>query len=361
MSSATIIGVFALASFLGAQTPPTVYTIVENVASPPEGSTMTIYRSGARALTDVFHAAQDGSPATHTFTLYDIKAGASYSWDPATSPPSCGAGTFSGDWGDPFAMTEELTKGIAKGDFKLAGTETVSSIPAQIYTGSTGGSSVKAWLDRKDGLVLRAMIGSSATGLVPLVNITSVRFAPPPESVFALPTYCKSVHPPPTPAELISTETGDNAANWVNAIYGPGSKNSCSILVHVVAAKTLAPLNRHFQAAIDTTYNQDDPHPPGYTFGVGRDGVSTYSGGGLHEITSQIRNFTVQIDNPPAYFNFGINIPTPNNGASVGLIYRQCFAPVTNLYYILNDPANPGNGGDWLYAKSGKYALPPHP
>jgi hypothetical protein len=56
---------------------------------------------------------------------------------------------------------------------------------------------------------------------------------------------------------------------------------------------------------------------------------------------------------------FGVNIPTPHRGADVGLIYRQCFAPVTLLYDIVKDPSNPADGSDWLYAKAGKYATAP--
>lgn len=192
-----------------------------------------------------------------------------------------------------------------------------------------------------------------------LVDITKVSFATPPASRFVLPAACAGVKPPPTPAELIAAETGDDPANWVNGSYGPGSANSCSIVVRVVAAKTMAPINRKFQAAIDTTYDQNNPTPPHYEFGVGADGTSTYSGGGLHEVTDQIHNGMLRIDNPPAYFMFGVNIPTPNHGADVGLIYRQCFAPVTVLYDVIKDPANPADGGDWLYAKAGKYATPP--
>jgi len=118
----------------------------------------------------------------------------------------------------------------------------------------------------------------------------------------------------------------------------------------------MAPINRKFQVAIDTTYNQDDPTPPSYVFGVGADGTSTYSGGGLHEITSQVHNGALRIDNPPAYFNLSVNIPTPNRGAGIGLVYRQCFAPVTNLYYVVKDPEDVGKGADFLFAKSGKYA-----
>jgi hypothetical protein len=67
----------------------------------------------------------------------------------------------------------------------------------------------------------------------------------------------------------------------------------------------------------------------------------------------------LRIDHAPPYFMFGINIPTPHEGADTGLIYRQCFAPVTVLYDIIKDPSDPGKGNDWLYAKSGKYAVAP--
>jgi len=154
----------------------------------------------------------------------------------------------------------------------------------------------------------------------------------------------------------MAAETGDSGSNFVNAIYGPGSKAGCSIALHVVHAGTMAPLNRRYQVAIDTTYNQDAPNPPHYEFGSGTDGTSTFKGGGLHEITSQIRNGVLRIDHPPAYFNLSTNIVQPGRGAGIGLIYRQCFAPVTNLYYIVKDPDDLSKGADFLYAKSGKYA-----
>jgi hypothetical protein len=354
------LALFALATLLPAQTPPTAYTVTQGIAGESAGSTYTVYRNGAKALTDSYHPAlPDGTPAHHTLTFYDLAAGTSHSWDPSIKPPSCSVGTFTGDWGDPFESTKELTDSIAKGDLKPAGAETLNGIPTKVYTGVSQGMNLKAWLDQKDGLVIRAAFGAPGAAMTTMVDISKVSLAPPPASLFAMPAYCASVKPPPAPAELIAAETGDDGANWVNAIYGPGSKNSCSIVVRVVAAKTMAPINRKFQAAIDTTYNQDSPTPPHYVFGVGNDGTSTYSGGGLHEITSQIRNGMIRIDNPPAYFMFGVNIPTPHHGADVGLVYRQCFGPVTNLYYVLKDPNDPGNGGDWLYAKSGKYAAVP--
>ena len=349
--------VLACSPLLNAQTPPTAYVITQSVGTT--GGTSTAYRSGSKVLVDFIKPAHEGTPASRSFSLYDLTAGTNTSWNPDASPIQCSVATFSGDWGDPFAMTSDVNKGIASGDLKPAGAETLDGIATHVFAGSTQGVDLKAWLDQKDGLVIRAQEGAPNTPPMTLVDITKVSFAAPPTSLFVLPAACAGVKPPPTPAELIADETGEAAANWVNANYGPGSTNSCSIIVRVVAAKTMAPINRAYQAAIDTTYDQNNPTPPHYVFGVGNDGTSTYSGGGLHEITNQIHNGMLRIDNPPTYFMFGVNIPTPNHGADVGLIYRQCFAPVTVLYDVIKDPANPADGGDWLYAKSGKYAVPP--
>ncbi len=348
----------AAAQLIPAQSaPPTAYTITQSGGSP--GATTTISRNGSKALMEMDQPAQGGTPASRTLTLIDIAAGTNYAWDPDAHPIQCNVGTFSGDWGDPFASTAELSSDIAKGDIKPAGAEIINGIATQVFTGTTQGANLKAWIDMKDSLVIRAELSAAGAAPMTMINITKVSFAAPPASLFVLPAACAGVKPPPTAAELIADETGDDAANYVNGIYGPGSTNSCSIIVRVVAAKTMAPINRAYQAAIDTTYDQNNPTPPHYVFGVGTDGTSTYSGGGLHEITNQIHNGMLRIDNPPAYFMFGVNIPTPNHGADVGLIYRQCFAPVTMLYYVVKDPGNPAEGGDWLYAKSGKFASPP--
>ena len=348
-----------LPQLLNAQTPPSAYVITQSVGGGVPGATSTTYRSGSKVLVDFATPAQPGTPASGSLSLYDLAAGTSTTWDPTANPIQCNVAHFSGDWGDPFAMVAEVTKDIASGDIKPAGTETINGIETQIYTGSSPQETEKVWLDQKDGLLIRAQASTPNNPPMVLVDITKVSFTTPPASRFVLPAACAGVKPPPTADELIAAETGDDPANWVNAIYGPGSATSCSIVVRVVAAKSMTPIDRKYQAAIDTTYDQNNPTPPHYEFGVGNDGTSTFSGGGLHEITNQIRDGMLRIDNPPAYFMFGVNIPTPNYGASVGLIYRQCFAPVTNLYSIIKDPANPAGGGDWLYAKSGKYAASP--
>lgn len=347
------LGILVFSALIQAQAPSTTYTITEAGGDAANPIATTVYRNGSKALVDMRMA------ASHSLTLYDLKAGTSYSWDPAVKPIECSAGTFSGDWGDPFGMTAELNGNIAKGEMKQTGTETVSGIPTKVYEGGDAQAHVKAWLDPKEGLVMLAKFGPPNGPMVTLADIRKATFTAPPASVFALPAACASVHPPPKPDELIAAETGDNAANYVNAIYGPGSKNSCSVVLRVVHAGTMAPVNKKFQVAIDTTYNQDDPSPPHYVFGMGTDGSQTFSGGGVHEITNQIHNGMVRIDNPPAYFNLGVNLMKPGTGAGLGLIYRQCFATTTVLLYVVKDPDNPSAGGDWLWAKAGKYATVP--
>ena len=179
-------GIAVISALLQAQTPPTAYTITEAVGGAAPGSTMTVYRNGTKALTDVFHpAAPGGAPASHIYTYYDIAAGVSHTWDPSINPPSCSVGTFSGDWGDPFEATADLTAGIAKGDLKPAGTESVAGISTNVYVGLTQGVNVKVWLDEKHGLVIKLAFGPPGAAMTTMTDISKVSFAPPAASRLA--------------------------------------------------------------------------------------------------------------------------------------------------------------------------------
>ena len=347
----------ASSALLPAQsTPPTDYAITQAGGSP--GATTTIYRRGSKALMVMFLPSQGATPASTTDNLIDIAAGTNLTWNPNDSNVGCSAGTFSGDWGDPFAMTAELSGDIAKGDLKPAGTETIDGIPAQVYTGSSQGASIKAWLDQKDGLVLRAEMSAPNTPPTAIVNLTKVSFSAPPASMFAVPAICAGVKPPPTPAQLITAETGDDAANYVSAFTGPGSQNSCNVVLRVVQAPTFTPLT-NLQVAIDTQYDQNDPNPPHYTFGVGDDGTETFSGGHLRQITTGIHGGMVSLGEVPPYFNLVVNAVHPGHSGGSGLIYRQCFAPTTVLLFLYKDYGQQDESVDALWVKAGKNATLP--
>ncbi len=352
------LGLLALSPLTPAQTSPTSYTITEKGNSAD--AVTIVYRSGSKALAIVNEPAQGSTPATRIYSLYDIAAGINYTWSPGTNPIPCSSGTFSGDWDDPFAMTAELTKDIASGDVKLAGSETINGIPTQIYAGSNAQASEKIWFDQKDGLVMRAQIAGAGAPLMTLVDISRVSFAPPDPSLFVLPPGCANQKPPRTPAQLMTDETGDDAANYVNGSYGPGSATSCNVVLRVVQAKTMTPIS-NIQVAIDTQYDQNDPNPPHYNFGVADNGTETFSGGHLQEITTRIQDGEVNLGTVPTYFNLVVNVVEPGHSGGVGLVYRQCFSPTTVLLYVVKDYGQSDESADVLWVKAGKYSvLPAH-
>jgi hypothetical protein len=355
---AVCLGLTVLAPLVQAQTAPSSYTITQNISSAA-GATSTVYRSGSKALAVVSLPAQGATPATRTDSLYDIAAGTHYTWNPDVSPIACGAGTFSGDWGDPFALTAEVNKDIASGEVKPAGSETIHGIPTQIYAGSNAQATEKVWLDKKDSLVVRAQLSGPGAPLMTIVDITSLSLAAPDPALFVLPPECASQKPQRTPAQLITDETGDDPANFVSAFTGPGSKIECDVVLRVVQAKTMAPL-ADVQVAIDTQYDQNDPNPPHYEFGVGNDGTETFAGGHLHQVTAGIHNGVVDLGNSlPPYFNMVVNAVHPGHSGGPGLIYRQCFAPTTVLLFLYKDYGQADESVDALWVKAGRYAKPP--
>lgn len=350
------VSLLAAATFAISQTPPTFYTIAQNTGTP--GGTSLIDRSGSKALVIYNLPAQGSTPASRTYSLYDLGSGTSFAWNPDDKNVPCSVNTFSGDWGDPFAATSDVTASIKKGELKPAGTETIDGIATQIYAGSTSDASEKVWFDVKDGLVLRLEAAAPGAAMMRWVDITKVSFAAPDPNLFILPAACASQKPPPTAKQVIADETGDSADNYVSAFYGPGSKDSCNVMLRVVKAKTMTPLIP-LQVAIDTQYDQNDPNPPHYNFGVADSGRETFSGGHLHEITTGIHDGMVDLGTLPPYFNMVVNAVHPGHSGGPGLIYRQCFAPTTVLLFIYKNFGQADESVDALWVKGGKYVTPP--
>jgi hypothetical protein len=349
------LGLIAATAMLRAQSPsPTTYTVTQAGAVP--GSQTIIYRSGSKALIVNLTPAQGATPASKSYGLYDLAAGKNWSWDPDSKPIQCGAGTFSGDWGDPFTGSKDILDGIAKGQLKPAGTATMNGFATESYTGSQDGANYKVWYDRKDNLVVRVELGMASGPMNTMTNVTKLALTPPPASLLSLPPTCAGVKAPPTPAELIADETADYPANYVTAYTGPGSANSCQVTLHVVDAKTMAPVS-NVQVAIDTTYNQDKPSH--YDYGMHNDGTVSFSGGGIHEITNLVHNGVVSLGNVPEYFLLDANLIEPGHSSSEGLVYRKCFASKQVLLWVVKDRGKSTESADVLWVKGGKFAAPP--
>ena len=335
-------------------TTPTEYIITQGTAG---GGTSIIYRSGMKALQELHVPANGTTPAGHSLTLYDLSAGKTWLWSPENKPFSCSTGTFSGDWGDPFAMTGELSSQIAKGELKPAGTEVIAGVPTQVYTGTAEQNPIKIWYDVKDKLVMRAVatIPGSSTSMT-MVDIQKVSFGPLSSALFVLPAGCSDFKPPPAPNQTIADVTGgDDPANYVNAIYSAPSKNSCNVVLRVLHVKTMAPVT-NIQVFLDAS---DDPgHPQHETIKIGNDWRETYAGSSKKEIASPAHNGVFRLGAVPDHFRLDVHVVAPSSVDGTGLIYRQCFAPTTVLLYLVKDSIDDSHNPDWLWVKSGRNAKP---
>ncbi len=334
---------------------PTAYTVTQVNSMFGPTVTMTVYRNGSKALIENSQEPNAANPkGSRTRSLYDLQAHTNFTWSLPETEGGCGTGSFSGDWGDPFASAADLANQGAK----QTGTENFNGASANVLEAAYPGGKVKAWVDAKTGLVMKAQMTPDGGAAKTVIETKKFTAGPPAASVFALPAVCAAAaNAPhvPTEAERIDTETGGHGSDFVNGIYGPGSAGGCLVTFRIVKAGTMEPVTVPYQVAIDTTYDQD--HPPSYSMGVSDSGHMTYSGGGLHEITDQIHNGVLRLAGLPKYFNIAVQFGKAG-GAGPGLIYRQCFKPQTVLLLVVKNPDKISEGADWLWVKSGKYAAP---
>ncbi len=336
-------------------TAPTVYSVTETNSMFGAKVEMKVYRNGSKAVIDHIVAANGkGGKATHTRTVYDLQSHQNFTWDATDSAAACGGGTFSGDWGDPFAGSADMSADLAKQNAKQVGTETLHGFATKVYEATVPGAKAKVWMETKSNLVVKLQMIPPTGEPQTMLEITELSLAPPPASVFTLNSSCAAVAAAPrvpTESDRIAAETGGNAQDFANAIMGPGSKNSCTVLFRIVRAGSMQPMVNGFQLALDPTFDLD--HPAAHTIGVNNEGHSTFSGGGLHEVTSQLRNGVLRIENVPPQFD--LELVFTKGESSSALVYRQCVAPQTVLLYVVKNP-DKLNDGDWLWVKSGKYA-----
>jgi hypothetical protein len=323
-----------------AQQQPTAYTVtvVNSMFGPPV--TQTIYRNGSKAVIDTNTPAQaGGGPATHVRSLYDLSAHTNESWDLVDSSGGCSSGTFSGDWGDPFAGLVDVSTG------KMTGTETVNGFATKVYTVNADGATAKVWVDTKTGLPVQVQL-TQGTDTKTITEVTKFTAGAPAAAVFVVPASCTAAAGPPPVSQRdqdIATETASKVGDFVDAVMttAPGSQDTCSVAIRVMKAGTMTPIASGFKLSAnvidDAKWAQGDTSP-------GANVPVTAGANGVWRIAS-----------PPPHFNlledFG------NAGGGGGMIHRQCWGPVSTLLLVVKDPANLGVGADWVWDKNGKYAV----
>ena len=314
---------------------PTAYTVtVVNSMMGPQ-ITQTIYRNGSKAAIDTDMPAANGNPASHVRSLYDLTAHTDVSWNVADSSGGCGTGTFSGDWGDPFAGLVDVTQG------KMTGTETVNGFSTKVYEVNADGATAKVWVEAKTGLPVRVDVtqaGKTST----ITQVTKFTVGAPTASVFVLPAVCTAAAGPPPPSQRdkdIAAETGGQVGDFVDAVMttAPGSQDTCAVAIRVMTAGSMVPIVSGFTLTADTLDDQNNQVPGGKL-------TVTAGSNGVWRIASVPLHFDVSED-------FG------NAGGGGGTLHRQCWGPVSTLLLVVKDPANLGKGADFVWDVKGKYAV----
>lgn len=329
--------------------PPTSYSVTQVQSMMGPGVTMQIYRDGAKVVMENIHG------ASHTRSLYDLQAHVNYTWDIATPGNGCSSGEFSGDWGDPFSAAD--VDQMVKSATKPPGSETVNGFSTKVYEAVDPQSKyqVKVWREPKYGMVIKAEMTPPGGATTTVIETKQFSLARPAATLFVLPATCAPHVHVPTDAERFAAETGDNGANFEAASKGPGSPNSCTMVLRVVRAGTMEPVTK-YQVALDL--NIDLEHPPHQEFGVSSaDHPASFSGGAIKEYTSQLRNGILRVPNISMVFD--LEFAFGGAGMSGGYMYRHCSGPETVLLYVLKNPDKISEGGDWMWVKSGKFATVP--
>jgi hypothetical protein len=350
-----IVGLTTVAA-IDAQPAPTAYTVTQSGSFAGPTTETTIYRNGSKAVVDstTTGGGGDAKPSHHR-TLFDLQAGTSVTWNPDDSSEACGSGSFTGNWGDPFVASAETTAEVVGKGAKEIGTETVNGIATKVYETAIPQGKAKVWMDPKSGLAIKAQLIPSTGAAMTIMETKKYIMGAPSPAMFALPAACAAAAAaprPPTEKEQIAALTGGSADDFVKAIYGPASKDTCSVVFRVVRAGSMMPVTSGFQVALDTAADLD--HPAHYVMGSSPSGKRTFSGGGLHEVTAQLRNGVLRIDKPGSSFDMELAFGAAGDASA--LPYRQCFGPQTVLLLVVKNPDKISDGADWLYVKSGKYA-----
>jgi hypothetical protein len=188
--------------------------------------------------------------------------------------------------------------------------------------GTTGKS--KVWIDPKYGMIMRILMAQPGGGAPKVAfETTKMIFAAPPAAMF-VPT-CKAAAPLPTDDEKIAAITGGPGSYYAFANKeGPsGANGGCLILFHVVRAGSMTPVTGGFQVFVD-----GKPVPV-------------------------LPNGLARLVNMPKQFTLDVRVPS---GGATGPIFRECNKPQTTLLLVAKNWDKLGEGADWLWVKSGKFA-----
>ena len=170
---------------------PTRYSVTETLYLVVPGQVMKIGRDGGGAIIEQTLPPNADSPnGVHSRAYYDLKAGLSYTLDLIDPATPCGPSNFTGDWGDPFAMSAGLIAQMAQSHPTDAGPETVNGIATEVSTATTPDGQARLWVEPKTGLIVKWVMTPPNGPARTMIEVTALSLTPPTPEALALPGKC---------------------------------------------------------------------------------------------------------------------------------------------------------------------------
>lgn len=170
---------------------PTRYSVNETLFLVVEGQIMKIGRDGQSAVIEQSLPPSKDSPAgVHVRTFYDINAKLTTTLDLIDPANPCEPSKFSGDWGDPFAMSADLLAEMAQRHPTDAGTAIVNGIATKVSVAATPDGQAKVWVEPNTGLIVKWVMTPPSGPPRTMIEVTSFTLTPPSPAALALPSKC---------------------------------------------------------------------------------------------------------------------------------------------------------------------------
>lgn len=190
-TAALLAGVVPSAASAQLAAAPTRFRVTETLFLVTPGQVLKIGRDGPRAIIEQILPPTADSPAgVRTRAYYDLKAQQSYTLDLASPATPCGPSHFTGDWGDPFAMSADLLGQMAKAHPTPAGAATVNGMATQVSVATTPDGQARVWVEPKTGLIVKWVMTPPKGPPRTMIEVTSFFPTPPSPAALALPTKC---------------------------------------------------------------------------------------------------------------------------------------------------------------------------
>lgn len=316
------------------------------------------YRRGAQVLVEINR--ETGSQKYHKRALVDLNEKQSLEWNLDERDLDCSKVSFDGEagWHGPFL---DLPAMMERRNLRQIGTEILHGWTANIFeydVDERGQKKARIWTDSKSNLQLMTQVDNEDS-LPPLTTseVLDVNYELPPASLFVPPKQCAAAFAGPrvpTRQDRIAEATSSNALDFEEVEPLATSKTSCDVIFRVVRWGSMEPIDSGFRVGLDLT---SDSHS--YFFSD-----RYLGGGGLREVTSQLRDNSLRIGAAPAHFSLEA-VFSDRSGGHIGPITgmsmgRRCFGPETTLLLVIKKNASTKTKDEhvWLWVKSGKYATP---